>query len=578
MNLLSINVASSGPMSVQGEDIRTGFYKRPTAGPLAIDHIGVAGDERIACATDLNRAVFMYQSRYYDEWREELARPLTFGIFGENLTFDGPPDTEFYLGDVLEVGGAKLRITQPRFPCRKMTVRMGEGDDFPLRYLQSGRLGFFCNVDQPGVVEAGYKIRIVHRTKSDPIPLSEFARITYFRPDDQEGLERMLASPDLVPEWRLKVERLLRRARGPTGGWHEYRPLVVSCRHRLSPEVVSLDLHDPAGERLPVFDGGQFLTVRLDVPNQVKPVVRTYTIVGRSDDDRGYQLAVKRELPPPGQPALPAGVASNLLHDEVNQGTTLLALAPRGHFIVEPGSRPIVLLSVGIGVTPMLAMLDYLGTCPLKRQVLFVHGARSGREHVFGARVRELVANTEFLRSHVFYSQPGPDDTQGRDFDAPGRLSVEKLDGVLPSFNADFYLCGPELFMRDMVLGLMSRGVPKEQLRYEFFGAGTSLFERGTDSDELSDAIDAEGRPITVTFARAGKSVPWKDGMFSVLFLAERHGLHPEASCRTGLCGICVCRIDGGEVEYVVEPLERPRPNEVLVCCARPTTSVVLDL
>lgn len=578
MKLISVNIAPSGPMTVQGEQIMTGFYKQPATGPIAISRIGAAGDARIACATDLNRAVFMYQSRYYDEWRRELARPLTFGIFGENFTFDGPPDTEFCVGDVLQVGSAKVRITQPRFPCRKMTVRMGEGEDFPLRYLRSGRLGFFCSVDEPGEVRAGDEIRIDQRAKTHRIPLTEFSRLTYFEPDDEDGLERLLASPDLVPEWRIKVERLLRRARGPEEGWHDYRPLVVSRRRLLSPDVVSFDLHDPIGKPLPAFDAGQFITLRLDVPNQAKPVVRTYTIVGRSDDDRGYQLAVKRELPPLGQPSLPAGVASNYLHDGVEQRATLMALSPRGHFVVEPGSRPIALLSAGIGVTPMLAMFEHLATCPLKRQVLFVHGARSGREHVYGSRVRQLVAKNDLLRSHVLYSKPGPNDVVGHDFDACGRLSTETLDDLLPSFNVDFYLCGPESFMRDMVRGLMSRGVPKEQIRYEFFGAGASLFEDEVDLDTLPDALDTNGRPITVNFARSGLSVPWKEGIFSMLALAERHGLRPSASCRTGLCAVCVCRIDGGDVKYVLQPLDQPRPDEVMICCAKPTTSVILDL
>ena len=308
--------------------------------------------------------------------------------------------------------------------------------------------------------------------------------------------------------------------------------------------------------------------------------MRTYTLVGRSEDDRGYHLAVKREMPPAGQLSLPAGVGSGYLHDEVAQGSTIMALSPRGHFVVEPGSRPIVLLSAGIGVTPMLAMFEHLATCPLKRQVLFVHCARSGEAHIFGPRVQKLVAGSDVLRSHVLYSQPGPSDAAGpgRDFDSIGRLTPESLDGLLPSFNADYYLCGPELFMRDMARGLVVRGVPKDEIRYEFFGSGTSLFEDEVDIDSLPDAHDADGRAIIVTFARSGLSVPWKEGVFSMLSLAELSGLRPDASCRTGLCANCICRIDGGDIEYVIDPLEMPRCGEVMICCARPTTSVMLDL
>ena len=136
--------------------------------------------------------------------------------------------------------------------------------------------------------------------------------------------------------------------------------------------------------------------------------------------------------------------------------------------------------------------------------------------------------------------------------------------------------------MREMARGLASRGVPKDQIRYEFFGkslgTGAALFDDEVNHDDLPDAVDAEGRPITVTFARTGLSVPWKAGLFSLLSLAERSGLPSTTSCRTGLCGSCVCRLDGGEVDYVVEPLERPGAGEVMICCARPLTSVMLNL
>ena len=576
MHVVSINAGPLQPLAVQREVIKTGFYKGPCEGEVRVAQIGIEGDARVACATDLNRAVFFYQTSYYDQWRSELGRDLPYGTIGENVTFNGPDDKDFFLGDILRIGSTVLRITQPQFPCRKLTARMQEGDDFPLRYLKSGRLGFFCNVMDEGAMSAGDPIELVHR-EADPYPLTEFARVTFLEPRDAEGLRRMLACPVLVPEWRIRVERTLRRALGAEG-WSDYRPLDVVRRHAENLDTVSLDLEDPAGETLPDFVAGQFVTLRLDVPGETDPVVRTYTINGRSASGRGYSIAVKRIIGGDRNGSM-TGIGSSYVNSTVREGDALMALPPRGLFMVEPGSRPIALLSAGIGVTPMAAMLEQLESCPLGRQVYFIHGARSGREHVLDARVRELTTGSQLLRRFVKYSQPSSDDLEGRDFDAAGRVTVDDIEALIPSLEADYYVCGPVTFMRDIIRGLVDRGVPKDRIRYEFFGQNEPLFDDPAAMEDSSEpATDAQGKPIIVTFARSGVSVPWTKGAFSILSLAEQRGLRLANSCRTGLCSVCVCRLDAGEVAYEVEPIEPPAAGEVMICCARPTTSVMLNL
>lgn len=149
---------------------------------------------------------------------------------------------------------------------------------------------------------------------------------------------------------------------------------------------------------------------------------------------------------------------------------------------------------------------------------------------------------------------------------------------MLPALDADFYVCGPVPFMADIVSGLLDRGVPEDRVHYEFFGAATSLVGDGDIGGAGPEAVDSGGRPIMVTFARSGITVPWRENCFSLLSLAEQAGLRPDASCRTGLCNTCVCRIDDGEVEYVIEPMDDVTPGKVAVCCARPRTSVMIDL
>jgi ferredoxin len=178
----------------------------------------------------------------------------------------------------------------------------------------------------------------------------------------------------------------------------------------------------------------------------------------------------------------------------------------------------------------------------------------------------------------VLFSRPGPADELGTHFDEAGRLRVDTLVGLLPDLNADYYVCGPVGFMADIVSGLLARDVPEDRLHYEFFGAAGSLLGDNVEDGAGSEAVDAAGRPILVTFARSGITVPWREGTFSLLALAERAGLRPDASCRSGLCNTCVCRLDDGEVEYAIEPMDVVTSGKVAVCCARPRTSVMVDL
>jgi ferredoxin-NADP reductase/MOSC domain-containing protein YiiM len=574
--LLSVNVGEAKPMTVQGETIITGFDKRPTDGAVRVEASGLVTDDHVDDADDLDRALLFYQRSYYDSWDSELGRRLPHGTFGENLTIEGPADDEVMLGDELRIGDVRLRVTQPRIPCRKMAVRLGE-EDFPTRYLRSGRVGFFCSVVEPGLVRPGDKIELLHRGEDD-MSVADLARVLHLQRPGVEELRRVLACSALPTALRTKAERLLRRAQGDDA-WSGDRALLVTARRQEAAEVVSFDLADPDGTRLPDFEAGQFLTLSLDVPGADKPVVRTYTLVGRSADGHGYRIAVKREPAPAASPDIPAGVASGHLHAQVEEGAQLLARSPRGRFVVQPGDRPVVLISAGIGITPMLAMLEQLAEREPGRPVLFAHGARSSHDLAFGPQVRRLVASGEQLHSHLMFSRPGSEDVLGRDFDEAGRLTPAALERSLPSLEADYYICGPADFMEDMVTGLTDRGVPADQVHFEFFGAARSFGDGAGDAAEAGPvAVDADGRPIVVTFARSGIAVEWRENTFSLLALAEQAGLRPEASCRTGLCGTCVSRIDDGEVEYAIDPMDGVQPGQVTVCCARPTTSVMIDL
>ena len=278
---------------------------------------------------------------------------------------------------------------------------------------------------------------------------------------------------------------------------------------------------------------------------------------------------------PEDQPDLPPGLSSNHFHDHVEPGTRLCLKAPRGKFYLDPTDEtPIVLLSGGVGLTPVISMLNAVVDSGSKRTVWFVHGARNGREHAMGTHVRRLAAENDNVNVHVSYSRPRTEDVEGRDYDGSGHLSVDLLKGLLPPAAYDFYLCGPTPFMKSLYNGLLKWGVAETRINYEFFGPASALEERAGQV-AAAPSRDVE---LEVSFAKAGLTARWDPSFETILELAEAHGLRPDFGCRTGICHTCMSRLIEGEVEYVTEPLDMPDPGFVLICCSRPKTHVVVDV
>jgi ferredoxin-NADP reductase len=310
---------------------------------------------------------------------------------------------------------------------------------------------------------------------------------------------------------------------------------------------------------LPEFLPGQFVAVRLQPPGEPAALLRSYSL-SAPEAERGYRIAVKRE-----------GLGSAYLHDRVAEGDVLDVGAPRGSFTLDPrGTRPIVLLSAGVGVTPVLAMLGALARAGGERAVWWIHGARSGPEHAFAAEARELLSKLPGAHSHVRYSRPRPDD---RDFDAVGRVDLDALLELGVPRDADFYLCGPAGFLRDLTGALLGWGVEPERLHRELFGP--------EPRDGAPDPHPPPGRPgggPAVAFSRSALTVAWDERYGSLLELAEACDVPADWSCRTGVCHRCESGLVDGEVAYEPAPLDDPAPGQVLLCCARPRGPVTLDL
>ncbi|MFE0757121.1 pyridoxamine 5'-phosphate oxidase family protein [Inquilinus sp. NPDC058860] len=351
------------------------------------------------------------------------------------------------------------------------------------------------------------------------------------------------------------------------------RPLTVTRIVDESATIRSFILEPADRGSVVAHRPGQFLPIALDIPGRDQPVRRTYTLSDAADG-RSYRISVKREAGPDGP-----GLASHWLHDHVRVGDTIRALAPRGDFVLDADSRrPVLLLSAGVGVTPMIAMLNHLvGRNPDRlrhpgRGLWFVHAARDGAEHAFAAHIRALAARAPTLAVHVRYSRPRPQDVQGRDYDDAGRIDAALLRRLLPLDDYDVYLCGPAGFMQAMREVLAGLGVRPERIRSEAFAAGSA-------APAAQAALPPAVTEAEVEFRASGRRAAWDPSKGSLLDLAEAAGIEAPWSCRTGLCGTCAARVAEGTVTYAEPPAGAPEPGQALVCCAVPASGrVVLEL
>jgi len=238
------------------------------------------------------------------------------------------------------------------------------------------------------------------------------------------------------------------------------RPLRLAKKVRESDDVRSFHFEAADGGRLEDFEAGQHLPIELEIPGETAPVRRTYSLSGRPGE-AGYRLSVKRE---------PRGVASRYLHDHLEEGDVVNARVPAGAFVLPHGDRPVVLLSAGIGVTPMLSMLASLVAAKDPRPVWFLHGARDGAHHAHAVEIRDLVGRGHQAQLHVSYTRPASADVLGQDYNAAGRLDAARVAEEVQNLDADFFLCGPPAFMAQLQEGLESLGVPSERIHAESFG------------------------------------------------------------------------------------------------------------
>ncbi len=563
--LVSVNVGKPKNVPWRGKTVYTGIWKTPVEGPVMVRRINIEGDGQgdLAGHGGEQRAVMVYQTESYEFWKTYLNRDdLAPGHFGENFTVTGLADAEVCIGDRYRIGDAEFEVTQPRVTCFRVGLRLNE-PEMPNLLVSQHRPGFYFRVITEGQVRAGDDIVRTRRGRHE-LSVADVDALLYLPDRDIAQLRKIVDVPALSPGWQQSFNEMLTGDTSiapPVGvepGWNGFRSLRVSAVHHESDNVLSIcleaDDHAPLPRALP----GQYLTVRIPGAGDPTPL-RSYSL---SDDFSAgsYRISVKREE---------HGLVSQWLHAHIKAGSVIDAAAPRGDFFLTEGDSAVVLISAGIGVTPVLAMLHALSTAGSGRDIWWVHTTRNLETQAFATEVTALIESLPHARQRVFYTQ-----TDGR----MGQRSIAALN--LPA-DATAYLCGPTQFMTDMRDALTAVGLDPARIRSELFGALPPINPGVVDTGQHTPPHPPPGAPgngPSITFSRSGLTVNWSQDYGSILDLAEACDVPTRFACRSGVCHVCVTGVVAGQITYVQSPLEPPEQGTVLICSAAPKTDLVLDL
>ena len=582
--LLSVNVGLPRDVAWNGKTVRTAVWKSSVIGRRMVRKLNIDGDAQgdQAGHGGEQRAVLVYQMDSYHYWERFLGRTdFIFGQFGENFTVEGLPDTDVCIGDRYRIGDAIFEVTQPRVTCYRVGIRMNEPRMAAL-LVEHHRPGFYFRVLQEGEVGAGDDI-VKIADGAERITVAEIDALLYLPGHSREQLQRALRIPALSKGWQGSFQALLEQdsssktVAGNPGlanevqapAWPGFRQMRVARIRKESDSVTSFVLAPIDGQPLPRFQAGQFVVLRLHLDPDKPPVLRSYSLSDLPAADY-FRISVKSE---------PNGIGSSFLCNRTREGDVLDVSAPRGSFTLRPSQGPVVLLSAGVGATPVMSMLHTLAAERSQREIWWIYGARNRVDHPFAEESCSLLKQLARGRGYVVYSRPSASDRVGTDFDAPGHIDTALLERIGVSKCSDFYLCGPASFLQNMRDGLRNWGVLAGNVHTEIFGSLEAITPGMSQVDHtphLPQGPPGSGPPVS--FARSGITAAWDPKFASLLELVEACDVPARWSCRTGVCHTCTTGLIGGSVVYNPEPLERPAPGNILVCCSQPNTDIILDL
>ena len=583
--LQSLNVGLPRDISWEGKAVHTAIWKAAVPGRRIVRWLNIDGDGQgdLAGHGGEHRAVFVYQLDSYHYWERELGRnDFTFGQFGENFTVDGLADADVCIGDRYRIGTALFEVTQPRVTCYRVGIRMNEPRMASL-LVSHHRPGFYLRVLEEGEVGSGDEIVKV-ADGPQRISVAATDALLYLPGASRDQLQRALSIPALSPGWQASFRTMLQeqeRTKSTTGAaglalsdgppaWPGFRAVQVSQITRESSSVSSFLLVSADEHPLSPARPGQFIVLRIQPDKDSPPLLRSYSLSDVPSADH-YRVSIKRET---------NGAASTYMHTHIHTGDVLDTSAPRGTFTLIPGDGPVVLLSAGVGITPVLAMLHTLAADSSQREVWWLHGARNSNEHPFRNETHALIEKLQRCQSYIRYSKPLPTDHLGSDFDASGHIDVTAIEKLNVPRDADFYLCGPTSFLHDLTEGLASWGVAADRIHTEIFGSGESITPgiAAAPARPAHPPAGPAGSGPRVSFARTGLAVQWDPKFQSLLELSEACDIPAKWACRTGVCHTCETGLVSGTVSYRPDPLQAPADGNLLICCSQPQGDIVLDL
>ena len=570
--LVSVNVGMPKDVPWNGKTVHTGVWKTPVEGTAMVRRLNIDGDGQgdLAGHGGEQRAVMVYQTESYDYWRDFLGRDdLQPGNFGENFTISGLDDHDVCIGDRYRIGDAEFEVTQPRVTCFRVGMRLGV-PEMPNLLVSQHRPGFYFRVITEGLVRAGDDIVLTRRGRHE-LSVADVDALLYLPDRDMELLHKVVDVPALSPGWQQSFRDMLaadEKSSAPTQlsigvstGWRGFRRLCVTATHQESPTVLSILLEADDGGALPTPLPGQYLTVKIPGAGD-QPPMRSYSLSG--DPAAGYyRISVKRE---------DRGQVSRWLHSHAGSGLVIESASPRGDFYLVDDASPVILVSAGIGATPVMAMAHALAAAKSPRQIWWLHTTQSSATLAFAAEVTALLDALPDAHQLVFYT---------RGDDVPTRLDRQSIATLGLPTDATAYLCGPTGFMDDMRDALTAAGLDPAHIHSELFGALPPINPGVVGAPPPKRPHPPEGVPGSgpqVTFARSGLSVNWSPGFHTLLEFAEACDVPTRYSCRSGVCHTCATAVIEGTTAYNEPPLEEPADGAVLLCTATPESDLVLDL
>ena len=570
--LISVNVGMPKDVPWNGKTVHTGIWKTPVEGPVMARRLNIDGDGQgdLAGHGGEQRAVMVYQTESYDYWRDYLGRDdLQPGNFGENFTVSGLADRDVCIGDRYRIGEAEFEVTQPRVTCFRVGMRLGV-PEMPNLLVSQHRPGFYFRVITEGLVRAGDAIVLTRRGRHE-LSVADVDALLYLPDRDMQLLHKVVEVPALSPGWQQSFRDMLvadEKSSAPTQlpiglstGWRGFRRLCVTDTHQESPTVLSILLEADDGGALPTPLPGQYLTVKIPGAGDPPPM-RSYSLSG--DPAAGYyRISVKRE---------DRGQVSRWLHSHAGSGLVIESASPRGDFYLVDDNSPVILVSAGIGATPVMAMAHALAAAKSPRQIWWLHTTQSSATLAFAAEVTALLDSVPDAHQLVFYT---------RGDDMPTRLDRQSIATLGLPTDATAYLCGPTGFMDDMRDALTAAGLDPAHIHSELFGALPPINPGVVGAPPPKRPHPPEGVPGSgpqVTFARSGLSVTWSPGFHTLLEFAEACDVPTRYSCRSGVCHTCATAVIEGTTAYNEPPLEEPADGAVLLCTATPESDLVLDL